>query len=102
MILNMRWFFIALIGPILYAFANHTDKYLISRYFKNGEVGALIIFSSIFSIIALPIVLFIHPTVFNVSFFQGVVLAINSMLGGQLAGTDEALGALVKKKWEKI
>lgn len=76
----MNWFFIALIGPILYACANHTDKYLISRYFKNGGVGALIIFSSIFSIIALPIVLFVHPSVFGVSLLRGVALAINSML----------------------
>lgn len=76
----MSWFLIALIGPILYAIANHTDKYLISRYLKNGEVGALIIFSSIFSIIALPIVLFIHPSVFNVNLWQGIILAINSML----------------------
>lgn len=76
----MNWFFFALIGTLLYACANHTDKYIISRYLKNGEVGALIIFSSIFSVIALPIVLFIHPSVFNISLFQGVVLAINSML----------------------
>jgi drug/metabolite transporter (DMT)-like permease len=76
----MQWFFIALFGTVLYACANHTDKYLISRYFKNGAVGALIIFSSVFSIIALPIVLFIHPSVFDISFFQGVALAVNSML----------------------
>jgi drug/metabolite transporter (DMT)-like permease len=43
-------------------------------------VGALIIFASVFSIIALPIVLFIHPSVFNVSFSQGIILAGNSML----------------------
>ncbi len=76
----MNWFFIALVGPILYACSNHLDKYLISRYLKNGAVGALIIFSSIFSIIALPIVLFVHPSVFGVSLWQGVALAINSML----------------------
>lgn len=75
----MHWFLIALIGPILYACANHTDKYLISRYLKNGAAGALIIFSSVFSIIALPIVLFIHPAVFNVSLVQGLALAFNSM-----------------------
>lgn len=76
----MNWFFIALIGPILYASANHIDKYLISRYMKEGAVGALIIFSSIFSIIALPIVVFIHPDVFAVSLLQGVALALNSTL----------------------
>jgi drug/metabolite transporter (DMT)-like permease len=76
----MHWFFLALIGPILYACANHTDKYIISKYLKNEEVGALIIFSSIFSIIALPIVLYIHPSVFNVGFLHGIILGINSML----------------------
>jgi drug/metabolite transporter (DMT)-like permease len=76
----MNWFFIALIGPILYAFANHTDKYLISKYLKGGEVGSLIIFSAIFSIVALPIIIFIHPVVFGVSLIQAIVLGINGML----------------------
>ncbi|MCX6272798.1 MAG: EamA family transporter [Bacteroidetes bacterium] len=76
----MNWFLIALIGPILYACANHTDKYLISNYLENGEVGALIIFASIFSLIALPIVIFIHPSIFSVSFLQGLVLALNGMV----------------------
>src|ERR1035437_7394638 len=76
----MSWFFIALIGPILYAVANHTDKYLISKYLKGGAVGSLIIFSAIFSIVALPIVILIHPAVFSVSLLQGIVLALNGML----------------------
>lgn len=76
----MNWFFIALIGPILYAFANHTDKYLISKYLRGGEVGSLIIFSSIFGIVALPIVLIVHPAVFGVNLLQGVVLSVNGML----------------------
>ncbi|MFA6227439.1 MAG: EamA family transporter [Candidatus Paceibacterota bacterium] len=76
----MNWFLIALIGPILNAVANHTDKYLITKYLKGGAVGSLIIFSSIFSVVALPIVLFFHPSVFNVSLIHGIVLAINGML----------------------
>src|ERR1035437_9572169 len=76
----MSWFFIALIGPILYAIANHTDKYLISKYLKGGQVGSLVIFSAIFSVIALPIIIFIHPVVFGVSLVQGLVLAVNGML----------------------
>jgi len=76
----MSWFFIALIGPILYAVANHTDKYLISKYLKGGEVGSLIIFSAIFSVVALPIIILVYPAVFGVSLLQGLVLAINGML----------------------
>ncbi len=76
----MTWFVVALVGPILYAVANHTDKFLISRYLKGGEVGALIIFSSIFSVVTLPAILVVHPAVFNVTFLQGIALAANGML----------------------
>jgi len=79
-ILYMSWFLIALIGPILYAIANHTDKYLIEKYLKGGAVGSLIIFSSIFSIVAVPVVLLIHPSVFGVDVFHGIILTINGML----------------------
>ncbi len=76
----MNWFFIALIGPILYALANHTDKYLISKYLKNGAVGSLVIFSSIFSIFALPVVMYIEPNVFDVNIALAIILAINGAL----------------------
>jgi drug/metabolite transporter (DMT)-like permease len=76
----MTWFFIALIGSLLYASTNHIDKYLISKYLKGGEVGSLIIFSSIFSVFALPIVYFIHPEVFSVTLFQGIALAATGMM----------------------
>jgi len=76
----MYWFFIALAGSLFYAAANHIDKYLIDKYFQNREVGALIIFSSIFSIFALPIILFIHPEVFLVTLFQGITLVVTGML----------------------
>ncbi len=76
----MSWFFIALVGPILYAIANHVDKYLIAKYMKGGAVGSLIIFSCLFSAVALPVVLFIHPDVLATSIRDGGILAINGML----------------------
>jgi len=76
----MSWFFIALIGSLFYASTNHIDKYLISKYLKGGEVGSLVIFSSIFSIFALPIVYFIHPEVFSVSLIQAMALATTGMM----------------------
>ena len=76
----MSWFFIALIAPVLYAIANHTDKYLISKYLKGGEVGALVIFSSIFSVVALPVVLFFNHDIFSLSLLKVIFLALNGML----------------------
>lgn len=76
----MNWFFIALLGPIIYALANHTDKYLLSKYVKGGEVGALIIFSSVFSIFVLPILIYFHPEVLHTSFMHGSILLGNGIL----------------------
>jgi drug/metabolite transporter (DMT)-like permease len=76
----MSWFFIALIGPVLYALANHTDKYLISRYLKGGAVGSMVIFSALFNIIAIPIILVIHPDVLSIGAYSATVLTLNGML----------------------
>lgn len=76
----MSWFFIALIPPILYAVTNHIDKFLVSKYLKGNAIGSLIIFSAIFSIIALPVILAVHPSVFDVGFLKSTILVINGML----------------------
>lgn len=76
----MSWLLIALVGALLYASTNHIDKYLISKYLKSGEIGSLIIFSSIFGVFALPIIFFINPEVFSVTFFQAVFLTASGMM----------------------
>ena len=47
----MNWILFALIGPALWAFVNHIDKYIISRYFTGRGVGSLVIFTSLSEII---------------------------------------------------
>ena len=76
----MNWFFIALAAPLLYAVCNHTDKYLISKYIRNNEVGALIIFSALFGVFALPIILMINPMVLRISLWQGMILVVMGIL----------------------
>ncbi|MDP1884093.1 MAG: EamA family transporter [Candidatus Moranbacteria bacterium] len=76
----MSWFFIALIGPVLYAASNHIDKYLIEKYFKGGESGALILFSSLFSVVTLPVIYLIDPGVFSLDLTTIAVLVLNGML----------------------
>lgn len=56
----------ALVAPLLWAIVNHTDKYLVSKYFKGGGLGGLMIFSTFFSIILLPIILFFDQDAFSV------------------------------------
>jgi uncharacterized membrane protein len=76
----MSWFFIALWAPFLLACANHNDKFLLSRYFKEKNIGSIVIFSSLFSGLAIPIVLFIQPDVYGVSVIQGSALVATGML----------------------
>ena len=76
----MTWIFIGLFAPLFNAIANHIDKYLISKYIEDGKVGALIIFSAIFGIVALPFIYFFNPEVLSVSFMEGFWLLINGSL----------------------
>jgi drug/metabolite transporter (DMT)-like permease len=76
----MNWFLIALIGPFLYALTNHIDKILLDKYFKEGGVGTILLFSSLLSVFALPFFYFADRTVFSVSGIQILVLAIVGIL----------------------
>jgi len=66
----LSWFFIALWAPFLLACANHNDKFLLSRFLKQKSIGSIVILSSLFSGVAIPIILFIQPDVYDVSFVQ--------------------------------
>jgi len=70
----MHWFLIALAGPFLFALTNHIDKILLEKYFKQSGIGTLLLFSSLLSIISLPIWFFIDSTIFNVSIVNMLIL----------------------------
>jgi drug/metabolite transporter (DMT)-like permease len=76
----MSWFFIALWAPFLLACANHNDKFLLSRYLKEKSIGSIVILSSLFSGVAIPILWFIQPDVQEVSHLQGFALVATGML----------------------
>lgn len=76
----MNWFLIALINPVVHAFVNHFDKFLLSKYLKGGTVGALILFSSLFAVFALPIIYFFDPNVIgSLTGLQILVLMVNGV-----------------------
>ena len=76
----MHWFFIALIGPFLYSVTNHIDKILLEKYFKSSGVGTLILISSLLSIVALPFIFLMDPTVLDVDRFSIGILSIIGVL----------------------
>jgi len=70
----MSWFFIALWAPFLLACARHNDKFLLSRHLKEKSIGSIIIPSALFSGAAIPVLLFIQPDAYDVTFIQGSAL----------------------------
>lgn len=70
-----NWFLIALIAPLLWSFVNHIDKFILSKHQEGRGVGAILIFSSLFSVVILPIIGFLyHSEIFKISFADFVVL----------------------------
>ena len=76
----MNWFFIALIGPILWAFVNHIDKYTISKYFTGRGVGSLVVFTGLSGlIISFFIFIFGYSQIF-INPISACVIAINGAI----------------------
>jgi len=76
----MNWFLIGLLPPALWSITNHLDKYLISKYFKGGGVGALMVFSSLIGLLLLPFIIIFHPEVLSVNPVNASLIAINGFL----------------------
>lgn len=77
----MSWFFIALVGPALWAANNHIDKYLLSRLLKDNGPGALFIFSALASTFVAPLVFLAKPTVLFVTATQALAMGTVGVLG---------------------
>lgn len=75
----MNWFLISLLPPALWSITNHMDKYLLSKFFKGGGVGALMVFSSLVGLVLLPIIVLLHPAVLTFS-LESILIALNGFL----------------------
>ncbi|MDQ5971459.1 MAG: hypothetical protein QG566_405 [Patescibacteria group bacterium] len=81
--MHYNWFLIAITAPILWSIVNHIDKYLLSKHFKGSGVGAIFIFSSLFSIFVSIFVLFFgHAEILNITFFEALSLCFIGILNG--------------------
>lgn len=76
----MSWFLIALWAPFLLACANHNDKFMLSKYLKEKSIGSIVIFSSLFSGVAVAIVFLFQPDVYDVNLIQASALVATGML----------------------
>lgn len=76
----MSWFFIALISPALWAVSNHTDKYILTKFFKGIGAGAYIIFSAFIGFIILLIIPIFEHNLFSISLFDAVLIIFSGII----------------------
>ncbi|MFT7507389.1 MAG: drug/metabolite transporter (DMT)-like permease [Acidimicrobiales bacterium] len=73
-------YLLAIVSPLLYAATNHFDNILLAKYFKEGGVGTLILFSALLSIIAIPVFYLIDPTVLGVDMKSVAILILVGLI----------------------
>ncbi len=76
----MNWFFIALIGPILWSLCVHVDKYIISKFFVGRGVGSLMIFTSISGFIISFFVFIFHHEYIFIKPTNAIIIAISGAI----------------------
>jgi drug/metabolite transporter (DMT)-like permease len=76
----MTWITVAFIAPLLWSLINHTDKYLVTKYFKGGGVGALMIFVGIISAPLAAAIFFTYRNVFDISTIDMWILIATGIL----------------------
>ncbi len=73
----MTWLLFAFSGPVLWAISTHLDKYLVEKYFKQGDVAMLLFFTACAGVVTLPFIALYEPTVFRPS-IGSIALIIGS------------------------
>jgi uncharacterized membrane protein len=76
----MNWLYIALLSPALWAVGNHIDKFLLEKRLREGGVGSLILFSSLIGLVPVPVILYIHPAVLDISLRNAGIVVLNGAL----------------------
>lgn len=76
----MYWLIYALSGPVLWALSTHIDKYLVERYFKQGSVAVLMVFTAIIGAFAMPAIWLFRPDVTALDQQSMAVIAVSGIL----------------------
>jgi len=76
----MHWLIYAFSGPVLWALSTHIDKYLVERYFKQGSVAVLMVFTAITGALALPFVWLFEPGVVALNHESMIIIAASGIL----------------------
>lgn len=76
----MSWLIYALSGPVMWALSVHIDKYLIGRYFKHGNVAALMVFTALAGFLVMPAIWFFRPDAVFLPWQAAAVVSVSGIL----------------------
>ena len=75
------WYVYALIGPAIWGFLNHVDKYLLGRFFKGEAAGpVLTVFTGFAGILVAALILLFGPPVFTLAPGQAFFVMLAGVL----------------------
>ncbi len=74
----ISWLIFALLSAFLWASVNHIDKFLLSKYCKEREIGGLTIFSGLIAIPVLIMLLILDPLILSNLQFPSIILIVMS------------------------
>ncbi len=75
----MPWFLVVMLAALCWSIAVHTDKFVLSRYFKASGPGGYMLFSTLVQLCAVAAIIATHPTFFNVPRAHIAGLAISGI-----------------------
>lgn len=88
----MSWLVFAFLGPVLWAISTHLDKYLVERYFKEGSVASLLVFTALIGLVMMPFIWAYYPCVIEMPLRSILPIMLSGVL--YMAAMYFYLGAL--------
>lgn len=79
--MNIIWLLVAIWAPLLWAFSNHIDKYLITKYGSAVGIRGVVTFSALFSSVISAVALYFSVGLFSMSTVSMIKLYISGILG---------------------
>ena len=77
----MKWFFIALLTPILHSTSNFVDKILLSKYFENLSLYVFMIYATVTTVVMLPIFIILGGgNILQIPYHDIIILIIAGLL----------------------
>ena len=78
------WFIFAIAMSLTYSVINHIDHSLLSRYFKEGGVEVLLVFSALFSCFGIPYAIYMEPDVLTIEWKNMLIMLLAAGLNTTL------------------